>query len=95
MATRALNSGLWVPRWLIGGSPRFRGGTTLQRLTMGLVQKNQSSSAWLIVWLFVLAVENLWLPTALVDPFSQAWLAHQLCRDAWGFPFGGIPGPDF
>jgi|688.fasta_scaffold312999_2 hypothetical protein len=51
MATLALNSGLWVRRLLNffgegfanGGAP-FRGGTPPQRLTMGPVQKNQTTS---------------------------------------------------
>jgi len=48
MATLALNSGLWVRRLLIVGAP-FRGGTPPQRLTMGAVQKNQSTSEGALV----------------------------------------------
>jgi glycosyltransferase involved in cell wall biosynthesis len=44
MATLALNSGLWVQRLLIGRSHRLRGGTPPQRLTIGPIQKNQSTS---------------------------------------------------
>jgi hypothetical protein len=51
MATLALNSGLWVRRLLnsfgegfaYGGTP-FRGGAPPQRLTMGAVQKSQTTS---------------------------------------------------
>ncbi len=48
MATRDLNSGLWLRRLLVSGSPHFRCGTTSQRLTMGPVQKNQISSLLLL-----------------------------------------------
>jgi hypothetical protein len=43
MATLALNSGLWVRHLLIGGSP-FQGRCPPQRLTMGAVQKSQTTS---------------------------------------------------
>jgi hypothetical protein len=41
----ALNSGLWVRHLLIGGGPEDQGRCPPQRLTMGAIQKSQTTSA--------------------------------------------------
>ena len=76
MATLALNSGLWVRRLLMGGGP-LRGGVPPQRLTMGPVQKTQTTSGLISSELLdsLLATGNFHVnyePARVAAAFAQA-----------------------